>query len=185
VLTPSQIRFTHYANEIYRYEQSLAHYAQHHGERSHSLSFRLERRSRIDPPFGKERPLVLRKIVISPFPVIPDAGTYSQQLLLVCSTMLVELTIVSMGEDDAQRMGGWEPVIKVFTLKGHHKETNNERLLYSSDYHPTKLYYSKPGNIRVVRYRPRHTVKQLLRALLCLPSCLCARASTGRWTMER
>ncbi|ELR15569.1 Phosphatidylinositol-3,4,5-trisphosphate 3-phosphatase [Acanthamoeba castellanii str. Neff] len=101
VLTPSQIRYAHYANEIYR--------------------------GRIDPPFAKERPLVLKKIVISPFPVIPDA-------------------------DDVQRMGGWEPVIKVLTLQGHHKEKNNERLLYSSDYHPTKLYYSKPGNIRVVRW---------------------------------
>jgi len=50
-------------------------------------------------------------------------------------------------------MGGWDPVIKVFTLKGHHKKKNNERLLYSSDQYPTRLYYSKPGNIRVVRYR--------------------------------
>lgn len=36
----------------------------------------LSSRGRIDPPFGKERSLELRKIVISPFPVIPDAGAY-------------------------------------------------------------------------------------------------------------
>lgn len=53
--------------------------------------------------------------------------------------------------EDPRKMGGWDPVIKVYTLAGHHKEPNNERQLYSSDYHPTKLYYSKPGNIRVMR----------------------------------
>lgn len=83
--------------------------------------------------------------------------------------------------DDVQRMGGWEPVIKVLTLQGHHKEKNNERLLYSSDYHPTKLYYSKPGNIRVVRYTTGGTESCAMRPF---SGCVVLRPQ-GRWTTGR
>ncbi len=46
-------------------------------------------------------------------------------------------------------MGGWEPVVKVFTLAGHHaRREGKERLLYTSESHATRLFYSKSEDSR-------------------------------------
>ncbi len=46
-------------------------------------------------------------------------------------------------------MGGWEPVVKVFNLAGHHaRQEGIERVLYTSESHPTRLFYTKPEDCR-------------------------------------